>query len=129
MTPKRGQKCREFESDVPTKYTKGGTVYDKTVKNNDPKGWSAEGIQRFNELFDKVKKDRKSNRTFIKNWLAKRKAQLIDATQSRKRKRPQPQARIELQDSEDNDSGNDTASANINGADGTDTETSNAEND
>jgi hypothetical protein len=44
VTPKRGQKRREFESDVPTRYTKGGIVYDKTVKNNDPKGWSAEGI-------------------------------------------------------------------------------------
>jgi hypothetical protein len=35
--------------------------YDKPVKNNNPKGWRAEGIQRFNKLFDAVKKDRKTD--------------------------------------------------------------------
>ncbi len=129
VTPKRGQKRREFESDVPTKYTKGGIVYDKTVKNNDPKGWSAEGIQRYNELYDKVKKDRKANKSFTKNWLKKRKDGLLDATQTRKRRRPQPQARIELIDSESEDSGNETGSANICGVNESETELSDHEND
>jgi hypothetical protein len=71
VTPKRGQKRREFESDVPTRYTKGGIVYDKTVKNNDPKGWSAEGIKRYNELYATVKEDRKTNKTLTINWLEK----------------------------------------------------------
>ncbi len=76
-----------------------------------------------------VKKDRKTNKTFTINWLAKRKANLFNAVQTRKRKRPQQQARIELLDSEDDDSGNETASANINGANGTDDESSNEERD
>jgi hypothetical protein len=57
VTPKRGQKRWEFESDVPTRNTKGGIVYDKTVKNNDPKGWSAEGILRYNKLYATSEKD------------------------------------------------------------------------
>ena len=129
VTPKRGQKRREFESDVPTKYTKGGIVYDKTVKNNDPKGWSAEGIKRYNELYATVKMDRKANKTFTINWLEQKKANLLDAVQTRKRKRPQQQARIELLDSEDDDSGNETASANIDGENGSDNESSNNENE
>ena len=35
VTPKRGQKRRKFESDVPTKYRKGGISYNKMVKNYD----------------------------------------------------------------------------------------------
>ena len=129
VTPKRGQKRREFESDVPTRYTKGGIVYDKTVKNNDPKGWSAEGILRYNELYAMVKEDRKTNRSFTTNWLVKKKENQLDAVQTRKRKRPQQQARIELLDSEDDGSGNESASANINGANGTDNESSDDEKD
>ena len=129
VTPKRGQKRREFESDVPTKYTKGGIIYDKTVKINDPKGWSAEGIQRFNELYDLVKIDRKAHKGFIKSWLAERRAKLLNGTQALKRKQPQPQARIELMDSEGDESDNDSASANLDVNDGTDTDSSNAKND
>jgi hypothetical protein len=61
VTPKQGQKHREFESDIPTKYTEGGIVYNQTDKNNDPKGWSALGIKRYNELFEIVRKDRKTH--------------------------------------------------------------------
>jgi hypothetical protein len=129
VTPKRGQKRREFESDVPTRYTKGGIVYDKTVKNNDPKGWSAEGILRYNKLYSMVKEDRKTNRSFTTNWLIKKKENQLDVVQTRKRKCPQHQARIELLDSEDDGSGNESASANINGANGTDNESSEDEKD
>jgi hypothetical protein len=130
VTPKRGQKRREFESDVPTRYTKGGIVYDKTVKNNDPKGWSAEGIKRYNKLYAKVKEDRKTNKTFAINWLEKRKANLLKAVQTQKRNRPQQKAQIELLDSEDDDSGNETAgSADINGANGNDNGSSDNESD
>jgi hypothetical protein len=92
VTPKRGQKRREFESDVPTRYTKGGIVYDKTIKNNDPKGWSAEGIKRYNEQYATVKADRKSNKAFTIKWLEERKTNLLDAVQTRKQKCPQQQA-------------------------------------
>ena len=113
VAPRRGQKRREFESDTPTKYTKGGIVYNETDKNDSPKGWSAEGINRFNELFDLVKKDRKANKTFIKTWLAARKANTMNAADARKRKRPHPQARIELLDDDEDDSENETASAQL----------------
>jgi hypothetical protein len=129
VTPKRGQKRREFVLDIPTRYSKGGIVYDKTVKNNDPKGWSAEGIKRYNKLYATVKEDRKSYKAFTINWLKERKTNLLDAVQTRKRKRPQQQARIEWLESEDDDSGNETASANINGANGTDHESSDDERD
>jgi hypothetical protein len=83
VTPKRGQKRGESESDVPTRYTKGGVVYDKTIKYNDPKGWSAEGIKRCNKLSAMVKKDRKTHKTFTINWLAKRKAKLLDVVHTK----------------------------------------------
>jgi hypothetical protein len=51
-------------------------------------GWSAEAIQRFNKLFNTVKKDRKANKTFINTWLAERKAKSMNATEGRKRKLP-----------------------------------------
>jgi hypothetical protein len=129
VTPKRGQKRREFESDVPTKYTKGGFVYNQTDKNNDPKGWNASGIKRYNELFEIVRKDRKTHKTFTVKWLAKRRAKLLEVVQTRKRKRPQEQARIELLDSEDDDSGNESTSANIDGENESGTELSDNEND
>jgi hypothetical protein len=123
VTPKRGQKRREF------RYTKGGIVDDKTVKNNNPKGWSAEGIKRYIELYAMVKEDRKSNKAFTINWLEERKTNLLDAVQTRKRKRPQQQAQIELLESEADNSENETASTNINGANGTDNESSGDERD
>jgi hypothetical protein len=129
VTPKRGQKRREFELDVPTKYPKGGIVYNQTDKNNDPKGWSALGIKRYNKLFEIVRKDRKTHKTFTVTWLAKRRAKLLEAVQTRKRKRPQEQDRIELLVSENDDSRNESASANINGANESGTELSDNEND
>jgi hypothetical protein len=75
-----------------------------------------EGIKRYNKMFNAVKKDQKTHKMFTINWLAKRKAMLLDAVQTRKRKRPEKQAQIDLLDSQDNNSGNETGSANINGA-------------
>jgi hypothetical protein len=86
-------------------------------------------IKRYNAIYATVKKDRKTNKTFTINWLAKMRANLFDAVQTRKRKRPQQHARIELLDSEDDGSGNETASAEINGANGTDNELSDNESD
>jgi hypothetical protein len=76
-----------------------------------------------------VKKDPKTNKTFTLNWLAKRKAKLLDAVQTQRRKHPQQPVQIELLDSEDGNNRNVSASANTNGANGTDTEFSYAEND
>jgi hypothetical protein len=76
-----------------------------------------------------LRKDRKTHKTFTVNWLAKRRAKLLEAVQTRKRKRPQAQAQIELLDSENDNSGNESASANINGANESGTELSDNEND
>jgi hypothetical protein len=55
-------------------------------------GWSAEGIQRFNELYNVIKKDCKANKMFMETWLAERNAKSTNATKGQKRQCPQPQA-------------------------------------
>jgi hypothetical protein len=92
-----------FQSDVPTLYTRGGIKYDKTDVTQSVKGWSDEGISRFNELFDQVKKDRGANPGFGRKWLEARKsAQEEEGATAKKRKRQPTQARSELFES-DND--------------------------
>ena len=62
-------------SNIPPKYTKGGIVYKNRRKSHEDggKGWSAKGIERFNELFDLVKLDRKEYPGFLQEWIAKEK--------------------------------------------------------
>ena len=57
------------------KYTRGGIVFRSKRKNADDggKGWSAKGIERFNELFDMVIEDRRENPEFAVDWIAKEK--------------------------------------------------------
>jgi hypothetical protein len=68
----RGVKQHEFQSDIPTLYTRGGIKYNKTSVTQLVKGWSAEGILHFNRLFDLVKRDRAENPDFERCWLAAR---------------------------------------------------------
>ena len=72
----RGVKQRRFESDVPTLYTRGGIKYHKYQSKDGEKqtGWSDDGIIRFNELFEMVKRDRTANSNFEAGWLKARKA-------------------------------------------------------
>ena len=70
---RRRVKQRGFQSDVPTLYTRGGIKYDKTDMTQSVKGWSEEGIARFNELFDQVIADRAANSDFEKQWIEARK--------------------------------------------------------
>ena len=99
---RRGVKQRAFQSDVPTMYTRGGIKYDKTNQTQAAKGWSDEGITRFNELFDQVKQDRTRNPDFETDWLEARLcAQAADGVTPKKRKHQPPQARSELFDAED----------------------------
>jgi hypothetical protein len=53
-------------------YTRGGIKYYKTSETQSVKGWSAEGIMRFNTLFDLVKRDRAENPDFERHWLEAR---------------------------------------------------------
>ena len=45
-------------SQVPRKYTNGGKSNGEVGSSQHNKGWSEEGLKRFNELFDAVKKNR-----------------------------------------------------------------------
>ena len=55
----------DYETDIPPKYTRGGS---KTVRGIG-KGWTKEGIERFNELYLMVKNDRRKHPKFIRGWL------------------------------------------------------------
>jgi hypothetical protein len=94
----RGVKQRRFESDVPTLYTRGGIKYDKyQSKEGEKKGWSDEGITRFNQLFEMVKQDRIANSNFESGWLETRKAtQAEEGAGVSKRKRTRVSATSEL---------------------------------
>ena len=87
VTAKRGQKRCVSESTKLPKYTRGGISFkDENVKVDDGvKGWSSEGILRFNELYKFVTKDRKKNPEFIKQWLEIEKENL-SGLKKRKRK-------------------------------------------
>ena len=61
-------------SSIAPKYTQGGVVFKGKRRSNDGgKGWSARGIERFNELFDLVALDRREYPEFVKEWVAKEK--------------------------------------------------------
>ena len=65
------------------------------------KGWSKEGIARFNELFDQVIADPAENPNFERKWIEARKnAQEEAGTTTKKRKRQPTQACSELLDSD-----------------------------
>ena len=69
LLPRRGGQQRQlFSCHIPTKYTKGGYKYGNTEESgSNKKGWSREGIQRYNELFALVDADRKEHPDFL--WL------------------------------------------------------------
>ena len=58
-------------TNVQPKYTRGCKAHrqDETTADETGKGWSKEGKQRFNELFEHVKENRKSQPQFFPNWL------------------------------------------------------------
>ena len=82
LVPKRGRST-ELISNIATKYTKGGVKYgtgsDGSVANKESsaeskstenrKGWSTEGIRRFNSLYLKVKEDREKNKRWFTNFV------------------------------------------------------------
>lgn len=62
---KKGRK-RLYYSDVPTLYTEGGIMFKDPSKKQKSKGWSIDGLKRFNELVRKVREDRKKFPDFMK---------------------------------------------------------------
>ena len=77
LLPRRGSRPHEkVKSMIPTKYTKGGYKYDlegmfesRPTSYSRRKGWSTEGIQRYNELYDQVEADRQAYPEFLKALL------------------------------------------------------------
>ncbi len=94
----RGVKERRFESDVPPLYTRGGIKYQNyQSKLGEKKGWSDDGIIRFNELYEMVKRDRTANINFEVSWLnAREETQAKEGAGVSKRKRTQVAATSEL---------------------------------
>lgn len=64
-----------YYSMVPTKYTRGGIQYEDELQDGrtkgarEGKGWSNEGIRRFNALYDLVIQDRKDNPNFFHQYI------------------------------------------------------------
>jgi hypothetical protein len=59
----------ELKSTVPTKYTVSSTSDPDGDKEGNGKRWSKEGIIRFNQLRQKIIKDRRAHSDFIERWL------------------------------------------------------------
>lgn len=67
---------RTNRSSVRTKYTTGGHHYkvgNTSERENSGRGWSEEGIERFNKFFDMVDKDRETRPEFFEDFLDKAK--------------------------------------------------------
>ena len=72
LLPKRGRQQQGLTSKIPTKYTKGGYKYENdedTSTTGNRKGWSREGITRYNELFELVAADRAAHPDFLRLFL------------------------------------------------------------
>lgn len=52
-------------TEAPWKYTNGGKAKGEVASSQHNRGWSEQGMQRFNELFDKVKKNRKADGALV----------------------------------------------------------------
>ena len=70
--PKGGTKLKDVDSIVQPKYTRGGLKNGSDKSIGVGKGWSVEGILRFNTLIQQVKNDREDHSDFVTKWLAER---------------------------------------------------------
>ena len=55
---RRGDTKRSFDSDIEAKYTRGGIKLSCDKTSQKRKGWTPEGITRFNTLFAQVRRDK-----------------------------------------------------------------------
>lgn len=76
------------KSTKPGKYTDGGKSREKTGRSRKGKGWSGEGIKRFNVLCKHVERCRgRQDRKDMEQWyLATKQAEALEAKDSKKRK-------------------------------------------
>ena len=75
----KGRGKKYLDCDILPKYTRGGAMpgLQAECTGDFGKGWTNEGIQRFNELFDKVKEDCLNHPHFVTNWLEKEREGLL----------------------------------------------------
>ena len=66
---RRGDIKRTFDSDIEAKYTRGGIRLSSDKESQKRKGWTPEGIKRFNVLFARVKRDRTKRPQFNKKLI------------------------------------------------------------
>ena len=66
---RRGDTKRTVMSDVEAKYTRGGIKLSNDRESQKQKGWTPDGIKRFNTLFAAVKKDRLKRHKFDKKFI------------------------------------------------------------
>ena len=74
---KGGYKMNQVKSKIQPKYARGGLCNGRERGIGIGKGWSVKGIYCFNLLFQFVKKDRIKHPDFIKNWLKKKKQEIM----------------------------------------------------
>jgi len=99
---RRGLQGRGLKSDVPPLYTRGGIKFEQQAESQKmEKGWSGEGRQRFNVLWDEVQQDRADNPSFERNWLKARRQTQENTTSPKKKKRDTVVTRCELFDDVD----------------------------
>ena len=82
---RRGDRSRKIDSEIEPKYTKGGLKYSAEDKISKTKGWTPEGIKRYNELFLLVKTDRLKRPTFMKKFKEEQKLAINRTRKKQKR--------------------------------------------
>lgn len=118
---RRGDRSKRFDSDIAPKYTRGGLKFSEDKETHKAKGWTNEGIERFNVLYNCVRRDRQKRPAFIKRLnkaqardpkmkASRPKVQAIQAANSLwdETKRP-PAVNDDGSSSEDDDSSTDTS--------------------
>jgi hypothetical protein len=79
-TQRRGDRTKQLDSNIAPVYTHGGIRYAE--KQTQGKGWTNEGIARYNELFGKVSRDRMKRPKFMVRYKAAQ--QLATGTKKKK---------------------------------------------
>ena len=97
---------RKFESNVPTKYSRGGITYTESFDfsifdGGVKKGWTLEGLKRFNEIWAKVKQDRLENMGALTDWIMARKQSIEPKKQISKPLQEVVKVKNDLWDSDD----------------------------
>ena len=95
--PSKKNEPKQFVSNERPRFTSGGNVYMNDEENENTlkkKGWTAEGIKKYNALFEKVTKDWENYPEFLINFIKEERQQ---SECNRVGKRPKPKSNPYLQ--------------------------------